>query len=305
MKKEETEQEDIYNTGRFSIKRIFVVSGILVFLGFFFNFPITQIIKKNVAKTLTTLRNCPISYSKIDVEYLFFPKVILRNPSISGYCFGNSKEKLDFKELIVSLYIPGFLPPGIRFNIPIIKDKTKIDAYITLGLGKFHINIKNSVINGKFLSKFSSFVKNINGDVNVNILTTIEGKKPQDGNFLIDSKNLTIGAQNIMGIQLPSLNIGDLQLKAQFNKPDFKIINLLIGNKNSPIKAKLTGSINYNTKYPKKSILDLKGSIFFSQKFISDFPILNLLLAGKKANSEGGYNIELKGTLTQPLHQFK
>ena len=305
MNKKETEQEDIYSSGRFPIKRTFLISGILIFLGFFFNFPITEIIKKNVAKTLTSLRGCPITYSKIEVEYLFFPKIILKNPSISGHCFGNPKEKLKFKELMVRLYIPGFLPPGIRFNIPIEKEKTKINAYLTLGFGSLHVNLKNSVINGKFISKFSPILKNIQGDINVNVLTTLVNKAPQDGDLLINSKNLKIGAQNISGIQLPTLNIGDLQLKAQFTKPNLKIINLMIGNKKSPLKAKLTGSIKYDAKYPKRSKLDIKGSIFFSQSFISDFPILNILLAGKNANSEGGYNFELKGTLGAPKHKFK
>jgi type II secretion system protein N len=301
MNSPENETNDIYNLGRFPIKRTLSISAILLFLGFFFNFPITEIIKKNVAKSLTSLRGCPISYSKIEVEYLFFPKVILHNPIISGHCFGNPREKISFKELVVKLYIPGFLPPGIRFYAPIVHGETQIDTYITAGLGKMHLNVKDSNINGKFISKFSSVVKNIQGDINVNILSSMNNKGPTDGDILLKSKNIKLGAQNIMGIQLPSIKIGDLLLKAEFNKPKLKIINLKIGNKASPVKAKLSGTITHNKKYPKGSKLNLKGSIYFSQSFISDFPILNILLAGKNANSEGGYNIKFTGTVKELL----
>ena len=79
MHRPDKENNDIYTLGRFPIKRTLTISATLLFLGFFFNFPISQIIKENVAKSISSLkiRGCPISYSKIEVEYFFFPKVIL------------------------------------------------------------------------------------------------------------------------------------------------------------------------------------------------------------------------------------
>ncbi|MBT7609819.1 MAG: type II secretion system protein GspN [Bacteriovoracaceae bacterium] len=307
MHRPDKENNDIYTLGRFPIKRTLTISATLLFLGFFFNFPISQIIKENVAKSISSLkiRGCPISYSKIEVEYFFFPKVILKKPSISGNCFGNPKEKIDFKELMVKLYIPSFWPPGIRLHAPVKYKKTHLDIYLTKGLGKMHANIKDSNVNGKFISKFSSVVKDIQGDININTLASMTNNGPTDGDILLTSKNIKLGSQNIMGVQLPSLSIGDFLFKAEFKRPKLKIMELKIGNKTSPFKAKMTGTINYNNKYPKRSEINLKGSIFFSQNFISEFPILNIILAGKNANSEGGYNIELTGTLGAFKHKFK
>ncbi len=304
MEEDELDENNIYSFKRFPLKRTIISCLFFLFIGLFLNFPITEIIKKNVAKSLSSLRGCPISYEKIDVEYFLFPKIILKKPAISGHCFGNPQEKISFNQLLVKLYIPGFLPPGIRFHLPIEKNKTKIDSYITLGFGKVHVNINDSNVSGDFFSPFSKFTKKIEGHFNINLLTSISKAGPLDGDLLIHSKDLKLGAQNIGGMLLPSLNIGKFIVKAEFTSPKLKVLGLEIGENSSPIQIRLAGDIHYNQKNPNRSKLNLKGSIFFTQDFLTDFPILNLLLAGKKVNKKGAYNIQLKGTFAAPKHSF-
>lgn len=305
LESQSNDSNDVYVNSRLPLKRTIGAVLLLLFFGFFLNFPISEIISKNVAKTISSIRGCPISYNKIDVEYFFFPKVILKKPTISGLCFGNPSEKMSFDELLIKLYIPGFLPPGVRFHIPIESGKTAIDTYLTIGLGSVHVNVKDSNVNGQLLSKLSPMIKNISGDLSVNVLADLDKKGPTEADILIKSSNFKLGAQNVMGLLLPEMNLGNVNIKAEFKKPKLNLISFKIGKNNSPIQADLKGNINYNAKYPKGSKLNLKGTIFFSQEFISDFPILNVLLAGKKANSKGAYNITLTGTLGAPKHQFK
>jgi type II secretion system protein N len=297
--------EKIYKLDGISIPKWILVLFCVLFLGFFINFPISDIVKTQVKKAIATMPNCPISYDKIEVEYFFFPKVIIKEPVISGICYKNPQSSLKFQELIVKLWLPSFLPPGIRFHIPIKYGKSEVDIYPTITFGKLHLNIKDSKIEGKFLENFSDKLKNLKGTIEINAITNIDKRGPIDGEFLLKSKNLIIGAQNISGLAVPNLPLKNIVIKAELERPTLTLLDVIIGDEESPLKANMKGEIKLNMRHFPSSSLDIDGNVFFGQDFLTSFGILNLFLAGKQTAKDGSYPIKLQGTFIRPAPSIK
>jgi len=300
-----TPEDKIYKLDGISIPKWAIVLGVILFLGFFLNFPISKVITTQVKKGLASVPNCPITYDKIEVEYFFFPKVILKNPVISGRCFKNPSQNLEFKELMVRLWFPSFLPPGIRFHIPLKYGKSEIDVYPTLTFGKLHINIKDSRIEGKFLEKLSGKLKNLKGTLEVNAITNIDKRGPVDGEFLLKSKDLVIGPQNISGLAVPNLPLKNILVKAELKRPKLTLLDVIVGDEKSPLKANMKGEIKLNMKHFPSSGLDIDGNVFFGQDFLNSFGILNLFLAGKQTAKDGSYPVKIQGTFMRPSPSIK
>ncbi|MCO4792346.1 MAG: type II secretion system protein GspN [Bacteriovoracaceae bacterium] len=298
-------EDKIYKLDGISIPKWIIILFVVMFLGFFLNFPITNVIKSQVKKAIASARTCPISYDSIDVEYFFFPKIILKNPTIPGVCFRNQGNDIKLKELMVKLWFPSFLPPGIRFHIPFKYKKTSIDIYPTVTFGKIHINIKESKVDGKFLEILSGKLKNLKGEFEINAITNIDKKGPVDGEFLIKSKNLVIGPQSVSGLTIPNLPLKNVLIKAELERPKLSILDVIVGDEKSPLKANLKGEIKLNNKHFPSSSLDIDGNVFFSQDFLSSFSILNLFLAGKKTDKDGSYPIKVQGTFMRPSPSIK
>lgn len=298
-------EDKIYKLDGISIPKWVIILFAVLFLGFFLNFPITDVVKTQVKKSIASMRGCPISYDDIDVEYFFFPKVIIKNPIIPGTCFKNPQSSLKFKELMVKLWFPSFLPPGIRFHIPIKYGKSEIDIYPTVTFRKLHLNIKNSKIKGKFLEKLSGKLKNLRGTIEVNAITNIDKRGPIDGEFLIKSKDLVIGAQNISGLAVPNLPLKNVLFKAELERPRLTLLDVIVGDEKSPLKANMKGEIKLNMKHFPSSGLDIEGNVFFGQDFLNSFGILNLFLAGKQTAKDGSYPVKIQGTFMRPAPSIK
>jgi type II secretion system protein N len=300
-----TPEDKIYKLDGISIPKWIVITVIVMFLGFFLNFPISKMITSGVKKSLDSMRTCPISYDKIEVEYFFFPKVILKNPTVSGICFQNPSAALKFKELMIRLWFPSFLPPGIRFHIPIKYEKSEIDIYPTLTFGKLHLNIKDAKIDGKLLEILTGKLKNIHGTIEVNAIANIDKAGPASGELLVKSKDLVIGPQNISGLAVPNLPLRSLLIKAELERPRLTLLDVIIGDDKSPLKANMKGEIKLNMKHVPSSGLDIDGNVFFGQDFLSSFGILNLFLAGKQTGKDGSYPIKIQGTFMRPVPSIK
>ncbi len=300
-----TPEDKIYKLDGISIPKWLIILFVVLFLGFFLNFPISKVITTQVKKTISSMRSCPITYDKIDVEFFFFPKVILKNPVVSGICFNNPSASLKFDELMVRLWFPSFLPPGIRFHIPIKYEKTEIDIYPTVTFGKLHINIKEAKIEGKFLETLTGKLKNIQGVIEINAITNIDKTGPVDGEFMIKSKDLVIGPQNVSGLAVPNLPLRNLLIKAELERPRLSLLDVIVGDEKSPLKANMKGEIKLNMKHIPSSGLDIDGNVFFGEEFLNSFGILNLFLAGKQTAKDGSYPIKIQGTFMRPSPSIK
>lgn len=283
MTEDHTAEEKVYKLSDISKTKWVGITIVILFIGFFLNFPVTNVIKGQVRKSLASMRNCPITYDSIEVEYFFFPKIILRGPTIHGICFNNPSESLKLDELMVRLYFPGFLPPGIRFHIPLRYENTRIDIYPTLTFGKIHINIKDSLVEAKFLEKVTGKLKNLKGQLEINAITNMGSKGIIDGVFLIKSKDLTIGPQNLAGLTLPNLPIKNILIKAELDHPKLSLLDVIIGDQDSPLRANLKGDINLNRQHFQSSTLDLDGNVFFQPGF-SSIVLDTQSLSGRKKN---------------------
>ena len=299
--------DEIYIQNKLNISKL--VIGALVFfaVAFFFNFPISSIIKSKITAAISSNRACPISYDEIDFEW-FMPKIIIKKPNISGTCFKRPGSSLKLQDLVVRLQSPSFWPLGLKFHTKIKHKLTVLNLYPTIGMSRQVIKIEKSsishetlrVILGRKAFKFS-------GDFEVNALVRVNQGNLTSGDILISSSNLNLPPQNVSGlIDLPAMPIGQLQFKSSINAKNLlELKEIRIGNANSPILANIEGKIKLNPHNSGNSNLDLLGEIKFSQTVLESFAILNAMLSNKQATDKGFYKFNVKGRLSSPIPSFQ
>jgi len=295
--------EEIYNGQRFPMKRATLIIIALFFFAFLVNFPLKSIIKTQIANSISMLRRCPIAYKDIEIS-LFFPKITLIKPVISGICFKRPGKSLILKDLPLSLAIPSISPPGLRLYTKIEKDQSRFEIYPTLSYATHKIRIKNSKLDTALFADFNNGVHILKGVLDINAYAIIRKNKLSEGDLLITSQSLDLPAQDFGLFRLAkALNLGTLQLKAKLNKTGtINVIDSFIGGANSPFAVKLSGKIIFNQNNPQDSKLELKGGIKFSKEFLEDYAILSLILNldGKQANPEGFFDLRIDGKLNSP-----
>lgn len=298
-------KDDIYLSGKISPLKLTIIGVLIFFFGFLINFPIKERLSGILTSTLTQNRNCPIYFDKLKLGF-FFPKIKLLNPSISARCFGNSNgENLNLEKFTVSLGLPAIAPPGIKINAYALEGKSKLKVITAISFGSQKIKIPKSTIEAKLLSKIMGNKLAMKGNIQIESLIQMSDGKPQNGSIKIKSTDLRLPTQNIQNFNLPNLNLGHFLLKGNLTKTGkFLVKDFILGNDKSPIIANITGSIQINQSYINGSTLDLKGKVKFSQSFQKDFPILNLLIGGKKTDKNGFLNFTIKGPMGKPKHRF-
>lgn len=299
LKKKDNEiDSEIYAQKSLALWKYIIGSILLIFFGFFFNYPLEKTIKNTLVKNLSSLKSCPITFQDIELSY-FLPKVIITKPVISGRCFNQAQGSLSLNDLTIHLSGPSFYPLGLKFSVDIKKGLSKINLYPLIGIGKVVLKVEKSVLSSDLISEIAGS-NPVEGTLAIDALVEMGSKGLSDLKFHVQSKNLAIPSQNLQGLDLPHLNIGTLSLKGEYDgKKVFKVDNFILGNDLSPIVGQMKGNINVNKYNMAFSTLDLNGEVKFTPEFLNDFSILNLLLGGK--NQENGfYKVRLGGSLMKP-----
>lgn len=293
-------EESIYASTRLSKGKLIAlfIFSLLIFVGI--NLSFTKRLTEQLEKVIKGTPQCPIIHKGIAIEWLL-PKIVVKAPSLSASCFNRRKGgPLKLEDVAINLGIPSVYPPGIKLHgeIKPIRGKSRINLYPIIGLTSHFIKISNTVIDDQLLAEI--FGKSIiEGMFEIESNLQVENSELANGDLLIKSKNLIIRSQNIQGLNLPQLRIGNFQVKANLNKTKLSIISLIIGDDQSPIYLSLSGNIRLNKYNVASSKLELAGDIRFSPDFITAFPAINLFLSGKE--SQGGmYRIEIGGSFNAP-----
>jgi CRISPR/Cas system endoribonuclease Cas6 (RAMP superfamily) len=299
--------DDIYLQSKLNISKL-ILGAILIFIvAFFFNFPISKIIKSKLTAAITSNRACPISYEDIQFEW-FMPKLIIKKPNIAGTCFNSPGSSLKLQDLVVKLQSPSFWPLGLKFHTKIKHKLTVLNLYPTIGMSRQVIKIEKSSVShdtlreilGRKAFKFS-------GDFEINALVKVNQGNLTSGDILISSSNVNLPPQNVSGlIDLPAMPIGQFQFKSSINAKNLlELKEIRLGNANSPILANLEGNIKLNPHNSGNSNLDLLGEVKFSQTVLESFSILNAMLSGKQMTDKGFYKFKVKGRLSSPIPSFQ
>jgi len=297
-KDSETYEEDYHVEGRHK-RRWFLLGFVALILGILFNFPFSEIVDNLTKSALTQMKSCPIKYQGMKFG-IFPPGLKIVNPIIPGQCLNKPGVNLKLKTVSVSPLLPSFSPLGLRFLVQTGLDKTKITSMLTASPSTSIIDIQNTSIElGGIMPLLTDALKLL-GKVDLTSQIDITPKGLKKAVLFAKSKNIFVPAQNIQGVELPGLSLGNLALKAKMNAQNKLTINtFIIGDANSPIRASFSGEMKINQNNINQTTLDLKGEVAFSEKFLNSFSILNLFLQ-QFNQKEGFYQIKITGPLSAP-----
>jgi type II secretion system protein N len=291
--KKEIEEID-YKVGPRILGKIGAIFAAIFALTFLLNFPILGMIETKVRDALSSNRACPITFDKMDISF-FLPEIILDHVNISGKCI-NKKNDIVMSKITSSINGPSFSPLGVSTQTNFDFLSNNVEILFSQGIGSSVLKLNNQVIKLHTLRDISEMV-NLKGNLDINTLIELKDFVVKSGNIFLKSKNLAIGSMNISGFNTPSLDIKHFSLKGQITKGVLNITELIIGNKNSPIRASFKGKIIINNRNIMVSKMDLKGEIQFSKDLREKLFFIDQFLKSynKKDNF---YLIQLKGTLS-------
>lgn len=295
--------EEVYTKSRLPLKVIIPFLVFIPIVGFLANFPLSSILTDVVSKNLRELHTCPITFEKIETSFFFIPKVIIKNPSVSGICFKMPGQDLKFKDIVITFRGPSFYPPGLKFHAAIEKDKSQLHIYPSISYNRAIIKIADTTIDSAILDSFMNDKGFIKGQFTIEALIDMTMQKVTDAQVLVKSKNLVIPGRNIGGFVFDTLDIGPFILKASKGNTEKIFINELIaGSANGPLSAKFDGDIFTNDYNFSFSNLNLKGELNFSSAIKNNekYGFLSFLFANYQVKN-GAYQIRIGGTLEAPL----
>ena len=295
--------EEVYTKSRLPLKVIIPFLLFIPVFGFLANFPINSILTDVVSKNLREMQTCPITFEKIETSFFFVPKLIVKNPSISGICFKMPGQDLKFNDIVITFRGPSFYPPGLKFHAAIEKDKSQLHIYPSISYNRAIIKITDTVIDSAILDNFMSDKGYIKGQFSIEALIDMSLQKVTSADIVIKSKNLVIPGRNIGGFVLDSLDIGSFLLKASKGNTEKIFINELVaGSANGPLSASFDGEIFTNDYNFSFSNLNLKGGLSFSSAIKNNekYGFLSFLFANYQTKN-GAYQIRIGGTLEAPL----
>ncbi len=292
--------DDIYRNPPLPVAKVLIGGLVAMFLGFALNFPLKETITSKIQMALTQNPSCPIKAAQTEIS-LFFPKISLKNLTVSGSCFQNPNKSLQISELNFYLSRPSFFPFGLLFKGDLKASKTQLNIDLALGIPSPRFRIIDSTIHHDLLNTVIGMNDLIRGEL------TLQGQgkislaaEAEEGSFLISSKNLSVSSQNIQGIVLPALPIGVVLLKLKLEEAQtLKIEEFTFGNELSPLSGLIEGDIRLSRSGFQYSNLDLLTTLNLSPELIQSFPILNLFL-GPYQLEDTKFQFLLKGNLGSP-----
>lgn len=291
----------IYLSGFTLGAKLSMISVLMLFLGFFINFPLKEVITSRITNALAMNRACPMSFRDLEFEWLL-PKVKIKSLTLPSICFGGTGNGVELKNLATNFLGPSFSPIGLKLSHQFSLDGTKLTAYhaltpsghvFRLNPTKISLGQVGELIGQRFLS----------GDVTVDGYFDVDSRfAPKDVKFSANSTDFLIKSSNLQGFTLPRLDIGLLSLKVTMNSRQKILVDeFFLGNDESPIRGNFSGSVDLNKMNAAMSSYDLKGTMSFSESFkaLPEFSLLNsiFLKLENQKTYEGSYKINIQGQL--------
>jgi type II secretion system protein N len=119
------------------------------------------------------------------------------------------------------------------------------------------------------------------------------------GSVDLKIKNLKLDEQNLMGFQLPPLQVSDGSIVMSIQNGKLVIKTFQLGKARDDLILNLTGDITLN-RFLNSSVLNLKTNFALSDRVKQSLALLESLLGSAKT-ADGKYAYRLTGTLASPM----
>jgi len=279
-------------------KKILIpVGSIVFFLSFLSNIPLNSLINQQISK------NIPRKCSSINPTIIFslfpIPSVYTEKPiNVSPNCSGLSKT-VKIEKVRLSNRGLSFNPIGLKFNVDFeLKTHRPIEFSLALGVDSIKLIMNQVKLSSEILSEFIDLPLDINGGLDINLITSIskKGIKELEANIL--STNLSLPPQMISGFNIPQINASPFQVDASItNSKTLKINAVEIGKKESDLYLIGKGEVNdFNNS--SKSSVNVMSTLALKKELKTQFSFINLLLGNP--NDQGEYKFQVSGRLNSP-----
>lgn len=120
-----------------------------------------------------------------------------------------------------------------------------------------------------------------------------------NGEFTLEGKSIALLQQNLMGIELPTMNISEVKNKVSLNSGKAKIVDGQFGKAGDDLVLTLTGDFSLQNRI-EDSFTNLKASLRLSQNVTSSLTLLDAILSSSK-QPDGSYGYLISGSIFAPL----
>lgn len=292
----ETSSEKEFHLSKKQVGTLALCCSVLFLIAFFWNFPIAANIDSLLRKQLKQIRGCNLDYNSVDTG-IFFPKIILKDITLPSECFGRTTllPDLNIDQANLTFMGPSFSPLGITLLVSTKVAGQEFSFYLAQGLSSQVIKTSDEELNlGKLLKDLKVPLK-AKGNIRVNFRAEVEQNRLESITLLAESSNLELPAQNLATLQTPELNLKNFLIKINTpQKNKLNIEEMILGDQNSPVRAKFSGRVNLISKS-----LDLTGELAFSTKLKQQLPIVDLFF-NNYSQKDGFYQLKITGPLSSP-----
>lgn len=290
----ETENID-YSFPKLGKGKLIFTAILLVLFFAIYSFPIVKTLDNTINKALKISSTCRISYKNYGFE-LFLPKLVINKLKIPAGCFDSEGNAIVFDKVNLLFRGLSFAPFGPSFKLETNIFKNEVSAYIAAGISGIAVNIQENTIDISKLVKNSSPLK-IDGKLLLNTLVKSNYSEINELKLIIQSKDLMVPEQKIMGLTIPKLDLKNFYVKANTSqKNKIKVSDLILGDTQAQIRANFKGNISPNLRNMLFTNFDLKGEIAFDKNFIESFAIIKLFM-NKFTKKDEFYQMRISGSL--------
>ena len=304
---EQKKPDDIYT--RPPILAIIGLSLGCIFLGFFLNFSIEEKILALAQGQLEKNAPCPLKYQGPEIIY-FFPGLHFKDLRVPSNCTPNLRIPLTFDHFDLQI-------KGLSFSTfrPIIsfegkeKENLLIRGNFTSNGQDSIVNLKDTKIDAQLLSKTLTSFQDpgglfkipLKGNLIVNTAIKLQNKKLQRLAVNLFSNDLTMASFKILGMNIPALDIGNLQVITRTTTNGKKLIldRIALGGNENSIEATLEGEVDLADQNFLNSQIRAKVKFRIAKELLEEGPLSMAKIALKKFHNEldGLYHINITNTL--------
>ncbi len=271
----------------------------LFVMSFITFYPIGDKIKEQIKTHLANVPGCKPDFEQIRVEW-FLPKIVISDLIVPSACLNKVGEPLKFRHLTLNFNLLSFKPFGPLFKLSTDFSGQPLEVYYAVGFGGQLIRLDQQKLHLTRLSPLISENFKMQGDITLDAKIIMDKSVLKDVKVYARSRNFVIPPQNIQGFSLNFLKVNDFSLKANQEEGTERLMieEMILGDANSPVRAKFSGPIQVNQKMMAFSSLNIKGEVFFSDQFKQENPWIDLV-TGPYSQKDGFYQVKLGGTLGQ------
>lgn len=291
--------DEIYSPKNVSAFKVVTLGITLMLLGFVVNYPISLILEQKIEAAFFNDPACPIqSRSK---ELKLFPfSMQLKGVSIPSTCLGQLGGNLQFDNVHFYLARPSFYPVGLLLRLEVQGSEDQLHVDLGVGLPSPRFRIHKSVLDSNTLNLVLGTPQLLRGQFEIEGQGSTTWSDLDSLSLILNSSNLALSSQNIQGLQLPALNLGQAVAKIRLVEgQSVTIEEMIVGNATSPLKANIQGGIELNKHSIGLSQLNLLAELTLDQQLTNSFPIVNLFL-GSYQITPGTFRFGLNGNLSAP-----